>query len=330
MNDSELLEPLRGVEPGAGGGVDVARAIRDGRRRRRNGRALSLVAAVAMVFGAAVVGPAVLRGLSPGPAASAAFDPLRVVAQVGSAGGFTPVEYRTGRHRQEVVLGLEDDRAAGERGIVLIHAAGWFPGQDGPEWRPDGDRAPDVGGRAAWWRGDSELVWEWAEHSWAVVRVAGGFPDLRDRAHRVAQSVDTSRSLPVTVPLTVEAAAVTPPMRLAGVHVPLRQGNVIGSLVFADDDAAEAASLVVSLHTDGVPGRDVPADRQVAGRPATASVDVLAVAAPTGEYAIRVTAVHGELSVFGASRGLVALAEATTPVSDPKDRRTWVADPLTR
>ncbi|WP_433273737.1 hypothetical protein ACQPZF_19855 [Actinosynnema sp. CS-041913] len=325
MNDSQLLEPLRTVEPGAGPGVDIARAIRDGRRRRRTGTALNVVAAVGLVICAAVVSPALLRGLTTEPAA-AAFDPLRQVALVGSAGGFTPLAYQTGRHRQEVTLGEADAPAAGPRGTVAIYAAGRLPGQGGGGWQPAVDRAPDVHGRAAWWRGDAELVWEWSDRAWAVVRLTGGSADLRDRVHRVAQSVDTGHSRPVTVPLTVAPAAVTPPMRLLGVRVPVRPDGELAALVFADGDTAEAATLTVSLRTDGVPGRDLPADTLVAGRPGTVEGDRVTVADPSGRFAIRVEPGHG--TAFGGAATATALAAAANPVPDPEDERNWTPDPL--
>ncbi|GAA1342476.1 hypothetical protein GCM10009660_29980 [Catellatospora bangladeshensis] len=330
MTGSDFPEPLRAVEPGPARGVDIARAARGGRDRRHRGARRRVAAAVAEAVLAVVVLPAALRGLSaePPPLGAGVFDPLRQVARVGSAGGFAPLCHETGRHRQKVTLGHAHDPAGGPRGTLVVHAAGRLPGQGGAGWQPAGDRAPDVGGRPAWWRGGAELVWEWSPQAWAVVRVEG-FPDLRERAHRVAQGLDTSVTTPVTAPFTLAPGEPVPPLRLAGVRVPVRPDVELASVLLTAGDSPEAPVLSVALRTDGLPGRDLPEEERIAGRPAASSDSRVTVLDPSGRFAVRVEVGRGDATAFGGRAGLAALAAATTPVPDPADRGTWVADPLT-
>ncbi|WP_433326580.1 hypothetical protein [Spirillospora sp. CA-294931] len=216
-----LLAPLKGAEPGAPDGVDIARAMRGGRRRVRTrrlagvGAASAAVAAVALV--SALVGSAPER--DPGPMASRAqFDPMRQSFTVGSAGGFTPDTYETGRFRQRVTLRVADPASPRRAdGVVTMYPRGALTGADGRRWKPEGERAPDVLDRPAYWLDRSqtrpsalELAWQWTPGAWAFASVKGDGVD-RETAHRVAQSVWPGNAA-VTAPVTASVG----PRRLLG------------------------------------------------------------------------------------------------------------------
>ncbi|MEU6148693.1 hypothetical protein ABZ816_01695 [Actinosynnema sp. NPDC047251] len=313
---------MRSVRPGTDTTVDVAQAIREGKRRRRTRNALSAVAAAVVVCVVVTVSSWALRDRAPEPATT--LDPLRQAVSAGSAGGFTPVAYRTAADRQEIALGLADHPDT-PGGAVTLYPAGGHPGQTGPDWRPAGDPAPDVAGRAAVWSG-TDVVWEWADRAWAVVRLDAAFPDLRDRAHRVAQSV-VADGRPVTVPFTLDPDV---PVRLVAVRVPVRStGSPAAGELAAVELARGGATVVVGLRSDALPGRDLPADALVAGRPAAVTGDGVTVLDPGGRYGVRVAVGHGDaVAAFGGIAGLSALAATAVPVPDPADRRSWTPDPL--
>ncbi len=317
MNDHDLFTPLRDVAPAGTSRVDVARAIRDGKRRRRNGTALTVLTAVALVLGVAVLSSAVVRR-PPEPAATL-LDPLVQVAQVGSAGGFTPIAYRTGIRRQEITLGTADSLTPS--GTVALNAAGQYPGQGGTGWIPDGERVPDVYGRAAVWTG-SELLWEWSDRAWGQIRLDTA-DQPKERAHRVAESVTTDRATRVTMPFTVDVSGT--PLRLIGTLIPLHPTDGSPALEFVAGNAV----VTVSLRSDRLPSRTTPENTRVAGRPAHTTDSGIAVLTPSGEYAVEVTAGHGDdVAVVGGIAGMSALAAAVAPVPDPADRRSWTPDPL--
>ncbi|MBW4717983.1 hypothetical protein [Saccharothrix obliqua] len=301
MSDHDFLAPLRDVEPGPSR-VDVARAVRNGRRRRR-ARPVLAALAVCVALGTAI---GVLPEHAPEPAA-VVLDPLRQVARVGTAGGFTPLSYTTGVDRQEIALTRADSPGA-PAGVVVLHAGGR---------RPAGEPVPDVAGRTAVWTGTT-LVWEWSPGAWGEVRLDGGFADLRNRAHRVAQAVVADGGTPVAVPFRI-----TTPLRLVSVRSPVRPGPELAAVELAGD----GGTVVVSLRSDGLPDRDVTANARVADRPAVTSDGGVDVLDPGGRYAVRVAPGRG--AAPGGTPALTALAAAVHPVPDPADRRTWVADPLT-
>ncbi|RAS68937.1 hypothetical protein C8D87_1021015 [Lentzea atacamensis] len=187
---ARLLGPLRSVDVPASGGVSVSRAIRSGKRTK----ALRVAAAGVFVLIAAGVLPVLIRP-DPDPVAMGGFDPLVRTISAGSAGGFTPEVYVTGREKQMIVLRPErgGDQSAG----VVVNAARTVG-------VPQGEAMPDVDGKRALWTG-TYLAVEWARDAWAFVTVEG-FPDDRERAHRVAQSLRFDEHVQIKVPYTVETS----------------------------------------------------------------------------------------------------------------------------
>lgn len=284
----DLLAPLRAVEPAQRTTVDVGRAIRTGKRRKRIRVGLAALAAV--VLSVVALSPALLRSPDPvpEPAGTAEFDVLRQVVRVGSAAGYTPRFYETGRYRQTIGLSRADDPTE-PGGTVTVYARGRHPEQTGPDWEPRGQRAPDVHGRRAVWPVHGELAWEWSPGAWATVRLDAGFLDLRDRAHRVAQSVLPGADTPVRVPLTVDGSTFGR-VGLVGVRVATRPGPEVAALVFAGSDLSGAPQVVASL------GADHRVTLSGAGREGLGDV----------------SAVTGSVRV----------------VDDPANRDNWVADPV--
>ncbi|RJQ76400.1 hypothetical protein D5S17_18290 [Pseudonocardiaceae bacterium YIM PH 21723] len=213
------LEVLRDWEPPRPPRVDIDQAIAAGTRRQRWRAGITLAAVILGVL--AVVGiPILTVGLSDDrePAGTVGlFDPLRVVFSVGKAGGFEPESYRTGQFEQRAVLRLEKGQQGAGAGTVTVYPVGRAPGQRlDPRWRPAGGPATDVRGRPAVWTADHTLSWEWAPNAWAVAEVDEDFPDLRIRIEHIAESVETGKSIPVSVSFTL----LRPQWPLIGVIVP--------------------------------------------------------------------------------------------------------------
>ncbi|WP_158884360.1 hypothetical protein [Amycolatopsis anabasis] len=260
---ARLLGPLREAGPETGPGVDIERAIRTGRRRK--GARLAVRAAVAAAVTAlAVAGlPNLVAGWSGGAgdlrvaSAPTEFDVRRQEFGIGSAGGFTPYAFETGKYRQRAYL--KPDRStdpAAPAATATLYA--------GRQFDPAGDPAPPVHDRRAVWLdtpGRAEIAWEWTDGAWAVASVPADLPDARDRAHRVAQSVEPDASTPVQIPFRVE----TP--------------GVWTGVVSAIGKADRKPSVRVVFETPDAPGEPVSAgirpkdpgavaDDQVGGRPA--------------------------------------------------------------
>ncbi|XVV07064.1 hypothetical protein ACQPW3_17445 [Actinosynnema sp. CA-248983] len=286
---TDLLAALRAVEPEERTTVDIGRAIRVGKRRKRIRAGLTALAAVVLTVVA--LSPFLVRtSPPPEPARPAEFDVLRQVVRVGSAAGYHGLSYRTGRYRHTVLLAWAADPVAQELGAITVHARGRYPGQGGPGWTPPGRPAPDVHGRrAVWLDAGGLLAWEWGVGAWASVRLEHTFPDMRDRAHRVAQSVVPTADTPVRVPLTVDGSTLRQ-VSLVGVRIPLRDTGDLGGLIFAPNDEPTAPNAVVVLRDDF-----------------TVSVDSL------------------DLSLMGVAGGAIDSVEA---VPDPANRDNWVTNPV--
>ncbi|TCO58160.1 hypothetical protein [Actinocrispum wychmicini] len=173
-----LLAPLRDVEPTARSSVDIAHARKVGRRRQRSRVVAGVVAVVVAVAAPTVLVAGWPHGdvLPAGPGDY--FDPLEQVVTVGSAGGFTPRTYRTGRDKQV---------------IELVWAAG------------DGPTATVTVYPPAAAKGSGDYAWEWTPGAWATISVAGAGGDLKDRLARVAESVRPDLHKPVTLPFSLPA-----------------------------------------------------------------------------------------------------------------------------
>ncbi|MET7303258.1 hypothetical protein [Embleya sp. NPDC005575] len=212
---ARLLAALRATPQAAPDepGVNVARAIRDGRRTVRVRRALAVTGgavAVALVVLVTVLIAAPLHNGATGPAAGGTFDVRQRAFQVGSAGGFTPVVYETGKYRQRVILGPEKPGGAPEvaatRGTVTMYAPDRLPGGE----LGLGGPAPPVNGHPAAWLtgpdpvdGRIQLAWQWTSGGWGVASLAGPAADSA-RVHQVAESVVAGSRRPVGMPVKLD------------------------------------------------------------------------------------------------------------------------------
>ncbi len=187
---ARLLGPLRTMDVPASDGVSVTRAIQSGKRTRT----LRVAAVGVFVLIVAGVLPLLVRPVSD-PVAVGKFDPLVRTISAGSAGGFRPEIYFTGREKQSIML--RPEKNGDQSASVLVQAAGTVGA-------PSGEPMPDVNGKRALWTGTFVAV-EWARGAWAFVQVQG-FPDDRERAHRVAQSVRFDERIQIKFPYTVQTS----------------------------------------------------------------------------------------------------------------------------
>lgn len=208
---ARLLEPLRHYRAPSPSRVDVKRAVRTGRRtilvRQVAGTTACLLAVLGIAF--TLTFPAA----RPPAEAAGDFDVTVQQFQIGSAAGFTPLTYETGRDRQRAVLTAPGLDATGA--VVTMFAKDQLPQVNGDPWKPDGEAAPGIGGRDAHWLpepvvepgGDIELAWQWASGAWGFVSLSG--PDAnRDRAVKVARSVEFDPGSRVTPAATLPEGTV--------------------------------------------------------------------------------------------------------------------------
>ncbi|MDN3353159.1 hypothetical protein [Actinomadura sp. DC4] len=231
-------------EPQAPSTVDVGRAVRDGRRRRRNRRMLecgAVVAAVGLILGG--VGLAGTR--TPRPVTVVApgrFDPMTRYADFGwlpsrlsERSAFTQPEHLI---LEASLPGVEPTVRPSPRIAVVLYPAGKQPGANVVEDLPwpleggcrsdDGTAAPRIGGRPGRWvypraAGGAqcdptavELRWQYAPGAWAVARtarLASGDGDPRSVLRRVAQALRVGANEPLRVPF--RAGFIPPGLRPA-------------------------------------------------------------------------------------------------------------------
>lgn len=348
---TRLLGPLRDGPAPEPSTVSIARALRAGRRTRTR-RRVGVALAAGFVAMAVALLPAFARGLVDGPAerpaaaqAPTEFDVWRQAFRVGSAAGFTPLTYQTGRYRQRVYLGpAAGGEAAGEAGaVVSMYARDRLPVTTDPSRLSGARPAPDVHGSRAFWMADPvtgtggvEMAWEWSRGAWAFARVTG--PDARAKVHRVAQSVQPGADEAVAVPFTLPQAAVPPPYRLVGTVTAVADHSILAALLFApgEEPSTDGDLLLVGVQRGiardlltGGPKAAPTSQTTVGGR--TLAVDgtrVTVIDLDSG-FAGGADARSAEVvDQLGGRQRLVDIATAVRLVADPADRRTWVDRPL--
>ncbi|MGW0517143.1 hypothetical protein [Crossiella sp. NPDC003009] len=269
MEPEELLAPLREAGPRTPSTVDVPSAIRAGTRRRRLRQVAGAGVAAALTVLIALLAPSLVSGLSTVEPARPAvtFDPLRKSFRVGSAGGFTPVSYETGRDRQRITL----VRADGGGGPATVTMAGGGPG-------PAGEAAPPVHGRRAVWQGTG-VAWEWTDGAWGSVEGAGD----REQAHRIAQSVESGANDLVMVPFKQ-----VQPDPLLGVLSPYGTTDRVTDAVLLVHGAPGGGRILVGTRRDlardpvtGLPRQAPRFDSELDGRQAVVT-DTAVILAGTG------------------------------------------------
>ncbi|GAB3968355.1 hypothetical protein GCM10029978_037630 [Actinoallomurus acanthiterrae] len=338
QDGAHLLAPLRTAGPEAPPGVDVRRALRGGRRRARiRHAAIGAGATSAVVAAVASVGVfiQVLAPTDPRPAAPGrdGFDVLHRAFRVGSAGGFTPDTYETGRYRQRIVLrAANPGDGTGTDAVVVMYAKGRTPQGAGVAWRPSGRQATPVDGHRALLLTDpvirpdaTELAWEWRPGAWGFVSLKGPGADA-DRAEKVALSVRAGANDAVTRPVTVPAHALGAQDRLVGVVTsigPARFGRVLMLRFAADDAAADTTTRIdVGVRYSAVERRVTTAT--IGGRPAAVSRTKVAFLDGSG-----ITVEVGDSSALarlGGDASLRDLAASVRLTAQP----TWPSVPEAR
>lgn len=333
--DARLLVPLRGVAPHEDTTVSVERAITAGRRKQRARRLTGAGAVVAVVALVVAVLPGLVRSWNdPGEltvtSAPAEFDVLRQWFTAGSAGGFAPYAYETGRYRQRIDLkraGTADPNSP--VAAVELYARGQLPYAGDRQWDPGtGTPAPEVGGhRAVYLRAPvlgtdrAELAWEWTDGAWAVASVPSADPDARAKAHHVAESVAVGANTPVRVPFTVAATAND---RLLGVVTPASAATdqTAARLVLGTVDAPQSgATAEVGLRAPVT----YPANTLIDGRPAMVDGTSATILDAGGFHAAKASTTDSRKYPVEQLEALVASLRLSGSVADS---RTWAENPL--
>jgi hypothetical protein len=347
---AQLLAPLREVSTPEPSAADVQRAIRTGRRRIRGRLIAGLVAVAALV---AVAVPALMPGTKPldGAAAPTEFGGLQQAFTVGSAAGYTPLLYETGRYRQQVFLveaGHPDDRV---RAMITLYATGvlFQDGDPTKPWQPGNDGAPNVNGHPAYWHPPtprladgssvvqrSELAWQWADGGWAFVTMWKG-DGSRDQAHRIAETVaPATGNIDVTFPFTIPQSVVDAD-QLTGAIVSYgpagrADGRLLAGLLFPDDVLTDGAhrSLQVPLFDRLLVGvqQELHRDPLNFGQlRIPADLDNRTVQLAAGFWGVADFTSH-EDDPPGLTQRLTELAHAVRLVGNPTNPNSWVSDPL--
>ncbi|MEU0091426.1 hypothetical protein [Kribbella sp. NPDC006257] len=225
-----LLKALRETpDPVGTEGISVDRAVQDGRRTVRRRRVVGGLAVVALIA-AACTSPLLLNAVrdrddgapvAPAPGTVQPFSIWSQAFEAGSAGGFTPSAYRTGRYWQQITM-LPASAAVGDSwAAATMLAPGFEPGVESG-WAA---KTPieDIAGQPAFLLGQAKysivIAWQYAANSWGMITMTGPGTQL-DRARHIAESVHRGIGRPVTVPFTVSRAAIGSELEVTSVSTP--------------------------------------------------------------------------------------------------------------
>jgi hypothetical protein len=307
---ANLLAPLRDAAPPARSAVDIAKAKATGRRQSRTRMVAGMIAAASLVVVAGIGVPALINNLpdTTTPARQTeGFDLFKRVVSVGSAGGFTPGTFGTFKDRQVIDL-IRADSGQGTA-TVTVYAPASSPAY------PDkyDKRTDDVNGRVAYWvDGEPMLAWKWADHAWATVTWENvPDPDVKDRIHRVAQSVLPGEA-PVTLPFSLAPDA---PMTLLSLRV--STSSPVSMVVFEYASPNDGQLHISVGLTKADPA--LVAGTNLNGHPATADSNLVKIL-DTGHDLMAFAASDGR---HGAPELLKRLAGGVQMVSGPADRASW-------
>ncbi|MEV4310912.1 hypothetical protein [Actinocrispum sp. NPDC049592] len=223
---ARLLAPLRDVDPDLRSGVDVTRAVKTGRRRRRSRLVVAAVGVVAVLGLSALVAPGLVSGLRENPPATGLADPTlfdmrSFPLQVGTAGGYKPLMYSVMRVKASVSLVRTDGRPG--TGEVSMYPRTRFQPDPAAAGFPAA-QPPIEGRRVFWMPGEATptLVMEYGTDRWVQVTIEDDQPDLRNRVYHVAESVAFT-SADVQLPFTISPTEAGLPSNLLEIQntVPL-------------------------------------------------------------------------------------------------------------
>lgn len=313
-----LLAPLRDMEPGGEPGVDIASAMRVGRRHSRRRVVAGALAAAVVTALALVAVPAALkswqRNVDPA-VRQGEFSISRHEIRVGTAGGFTTSSMRTGRYEQVVEM-TRTDNAPGY-GRVTAYAPGRAPKID------TSVRAEDVNGRRAYWQpGLPEPTLAMQEDDvWVIVRGSGPDMNIVERTHNLAQAVEFNADAAVEVCFTLKPLPEwvrTAGFRVVGVQVHVVQGAAY--ILYGTSDTTGSPVLSIGAGRGFPP---VTPNQMVNGYQAFVNQESVTAYNVDGKDAA-VSVRYEYASRIGGPSALEDLVSAVQLVPNVADRGTWV------
>ncbi|MFF1823285.1 hypothetical protein ACFVWG_38650 [Kribbella sp. NPDC058245] len=272
-----LLKALRDAPDESTESISIDRAIHDGRRTVRRRRVLGGLAVVAVVGVASTARPILNAFQEPPVAGPPPYEPFEIWGREfdgGTAGGFQPYQYVTGRRFQIIAL-ARTDRAdpTDPSAVATLYAPGLQPAVAvGPairtlepiEGRPVHVVIEDTGA--------ATITWKYADDAWGTVAVYTDQTDRVARARHVAESIHRRKSpAPLKVPFTVPRRLFAPDSDVVLVRVPyVRPGKYVTYEVAVADSHPSDPTQVSRLPAAGInkPLPDEKPNTKIDGRQA--------------------------------------------------------------
>lgn len=324
-----LLKALREAPDEPTESISIDRAIQDGRRTIRRRRVLGGIAVVGIVGAASSARP-LLNAFHEPPVAGplpGVYQPFQIWGRefdVGTAGGFTPYEYVTGRRFQIIALARTDHPAVdGPAAVATLYASGLRSVPTAAL------QLESIEGRPAYLTsetsGGTTITWEYADFSWGTVTVHTDHSDRAQRARHIAESIHRRKTpARVTVPFIVPRRVLEKDAEIVMFRVPYgsAHGRLTYEIAVAVADPADPAE-VSTLPTVGIhqPTPEEKPNATFGGRP---------VLFDGGRNA----------TFFGVGSGYAAdamayppldaraIANAVTLIHDVTKPETWTDEPL--
>ncbi|WP_405062769.1 hypothetical protein OG474_14345 [Kribbella sp. NBC_01505] len=297
-----LLKALKEAPDEPTESISIDRAIHDGRRTIHRRRVLGGLAVVGIVGAASSVRPLLNAFQEPPVAGLPPFEPFEVWGRefdAGTAGGFQPYQYVTGRRFQIIALTRTDRSGPSDAAAaVTLYAPGLKPSA-GPSIRP----LDPIEGRPVYVVSENKaavtITWQYADDAWGTVVVFTDHADRLQRARHVAESIHRRKApAMLTVPFTVPRRLFTADSEVVMVRVPY---------VRADKYVTYEVTVADFTPTD---------PSQVSGLPAAGVEKPLPDEKPNTKIDGRQAQVDGGLNatIFGLGSGFAAHAAADKPL----------------
>ncbi|GAA1678711.1 hypothetical protein GCM10009745_22940 [Kribbella yunnanensis] len=269
-----LLKALREAPDESTESISIDRAIHDGRRTIRRRRVLGTLGVVGVVAAASSARP-LFNAFREPPVAGpppGRFQPLQIWGRefdVGTAGGFQPYQYITGRIFHMVALTSTARPTNEATAVATLYAPGLrsAPLSAALQLEPIEGRPVYVVGEDS---GATTITWEYADHCWGTVAVYTDPAGRAARARHVAESIHRRKTpVPLTVPFTVPRRLFGPEDDVVLVRVPYGALDSEYEVAVAAADPEEP-TVVSSLTSAGIhrPAASEKPNTTIAGRPA--------------------------------------------------------------
>jgi hypothetical protein len=326
-------------------GISIDRAVQDGRRTVRRRRVIGGLAVVALIA-AASTSPLLLNAIrdrdngqpvGPAPGTAQPFSIWSQAFEAGSAGGFTPSVYTTGKSSQQIRMRPASEAVGDSTAGVTMVAPGFEPGAGEDTGSGSGTigwttetQIDDIDGRPAYRLYQAKdtvtIAWQYADDSWGYAWVAGPAAQ-EDRARHIAESVHRGIGRPVTVPFTVGRSAVGPDLQVASVSTPFGTNSagvpaeyLLGLAPETGNEETDAPASSAGLSdrlTVGIskPPPGIAQTTTIAGRPAEVHDEFTRITLSQGYIAI---ASRGPLSSYSADfTAIAASVKLSAGTMDP-------------